>query len=489
MDDEAEFERFKMETRILKIREFHDEAALADIRLAQDIYDARKTSKSWRDSEPHKILEHEKRMMELQRVKEEERKVVVRLERDKRREEIKQRHIRSLPAGWTAAESPRQRLAQEVESKLKSGGGSVGASDPVIPSPATIRARRQSQSTVNLTSRTSRQVPAPEIERMAASVPDFSAAPATTAPQSTPIRSQYRPTPEAEALAPVAKYEPDDEWKESLRTTIQIGFQPLIQEAQERLEAELQELNEKGLLSESPARALCLRKFQEEAASIRKLAREQFEADLAKERVANRLALGGPVSPTVLAGLEQEQSGIWERIQRSLPTAGPTSSSRSPPTAKASEQIAKDKKASRCVAASLICDLFVQQEDARTTQRDKKAAITERRGTISSSPPSGQSTQKKSSESGSAHAASGLPSSGTSMRLTLESNPSPALLAVFEQEQEQAAIREAAIRERIHRDKAALGTSGHTSSPRSAPTIGALGQIAKGKKASRFVPL
>ncbi|KAJ7637256.1 hypothetical protein DFH06DRAFT_1219235 [Mycena polygramma] len=169
-DDEADFERFKMETRVTKIREFHEAAAQADIQLAQDIYNARKTSGTRADDEQRRIAEHEKRMVELRRSKEEERKEIVRTERVMRREAIVQRQLRNTPTTASAAESPRQRLTQEVESKLKSGSGSIVSPDPVVPSAQTRRERRQSQSTIG---RSSRPMVAPEPERLAASVPDL----------------------------------------------------------------------------------------------------------------------------------------------------------------------------------------------------------------------------------------------------------------------------------------------------------------------------
>ncbi|KAJ7274915.1 hypothetical protein C8J57DRAFT_237994 [Mycena rebaudengoi] len=140
----------------------------------------------------------------------------------------------------------------------------------------------------------------------------------TAGPQSPPIQPHYRhgPPPKAAAPAPVADAEPNEEWKENLRLTIQIGFQPMIQEAKERLEKGLQDLNAKGVPLDSPERRRYHQTFQEEAASIRQFAQEQFEVDLAKERVTRRLILGGPVSPMVQVELEQEQSGIWEQIQR-----------------------------------------------------------------------------------------------------------------------------------------------------------------------------
>ncbi|KAJ7752467.1 hypothetical protein DFH07DRAFT_522104 [Mycena maculata] len=176
-DEEAEFERFKMETRVTKIREFHEEAARADIQLAQDIYNARKTSRAWRDDEERKVAEHEKRMVELRRSKEEERKEVVRAERHKRREAIRLRQLGTTLTPMTGgAESPRQRLTQEVESKLTLGSGFIVAPEPIISPAEARRNRRHSQSTTTSqasSARSAQPVASSQADRLAASVPDL----------------------------------------------------------------------------------------------------------------------------------------------------------------------------------------------------------------------------------------------------------------------------------------------------------------------------
>ncbi|KAJ7207210.1 hypothetical protein GGX14DRAFT_567764 [Mycena pura] len=141
-EDEAEFESFKMDTRVAKIREFHAEAAAADIQLAHDIYNARQVSVSttWRADEARRISEHEQRMLELRRAKEYERKEIVRAERHKRRQEIRLRQqLRSTPTGPGGAESLRQRLTQEVESKLRAGGGFFGTQEPIMAETGTTK--------------------------------------------------------------------------------------------------------------------------------------------------------------------------------------------------------------------------------------------------------------------------------------------------------------------------------------------------------------
>ncbi|KAF8990014.1 hypothetical protein BDQ17DRAFT_394627 [Cyathus striatus] len=94
-DEESEFEKFKMQIRIQKIIEFHQEAARAGIKLALDIHNAHKAAsrdlKGKSRDDAVKVAEHERFMRELQVVKEEERRRVVGEERERRRAEIKKR--------------------------------------------------------------------------------------------------------------------------------------------------------------------------------------------------------------------------------------------------------------------------------------------------------------------------------------------------------------------------------------------------------------
>ncbi|KAF9564524.1 hypothetical protein CPC08DRAFT_248475 [Agrocybe pediades] len=127
-DEEADFEAFKMRTRMLKIVEFHQAAALAEIKLAVAIYGERRKAllasaavpqtssasllvngknakgkvngkekenvdqdssrRTERISISARLAEHERRMVELQKEKEEERKEMVKEERRRRREEL-----------------------------------------------------------------------------------------------------------------------------------------------------------------------------------------------------------------------------------------------------------------------------------------------------------------------------------------------------------------------------------------------------------------
>ncbi|KAF8881253.1 hypothetical protein BD779DRAFT_1788368 [Infundibulicybe gibba] len=96
-NEEAEFEKFKMETRITKIWEFHHTAAVADINLIKDIFASTKTGSLRKEEDLMRIAEHERRMTELREVKEQERKDIVEAERQRRRAEIRSRSIARGP--------------------------------------------------------------------------------------------------------------------------------------------------------------------------------------------------------------------------------------------------------------------------------------------------------------------------------------------------------------------------------------------------------
>ncbi len=95
LSDEADFERFKMMVRMQKIVEFHQMAAQADIELAIAVYKDRKAQSAEGHEVSTRVTEHQKRMMQLQMEKEEERKNIVKTERSKRRSELRRRPGRS----------------------------------------------------------------------------------------------------------------------------------------------------------------------------------------------------------------------------------------------------------------------------------------------------------------------------------------------------------------------------------------------------------
>ena len=127
LSEEQEFERFKMHVRFQKIIEFHQAAAHADIELSIAIYKDRMAQNSDKHEVSSKVTNHQKRMMQLQMEKEEERKNIVKAERSKRRSELRRRPGRSgtlvaprpsVPANPTWLNAFQEQVSEEVESNI-----------------------------------------------------------------------------------------------------------------------------------------------------------------------------------------------------------------------------------------------------------------------------------------------------------------------------------------------------------------------------------
>ncbi|KAF4563865.1 hypothetical protein EYR36_003109 [Pleurotus pulmonarius] len=200
--EEADFENFKMDVRIRKIHEFHQEAAAADEALIRDIFRSRKLHKlglyddqidipgagvgggvgggggngsgingggdargeedgtallrrererRCYEEENKKIVEHEKTMVHLRKLKEDERKEIVDDERRKRRNAIKRRSV---------VGPPHTQHHQELAGP--SGSGHVkAASAPSAPSiaPALSKGASSSSSSMGFGSGTIRARP------------------------------------------------------------------------------------------------------------------------------------------------------------------------------------------------------------------------------------------------------------------------------------------------------------------------------------------
>jgi hypothetical protein len=127
LSDEADFERFKMMVRMQKIVEFHQLAAQGDIELAIAAYKDRKAQSAEGHNVSIRVTEHQKRMMQLQMEKEEERKNIVKTERSKRRSELRRRPgrpgtliapISSVPTPPFWLDSVQDRVIEDLESNL-----------------------------------------------------------------------------------------------------------------------------------------------------------------------------------------------------------------------------------------------------------------------------------------------------------------------------------------------------------------------------------
>ncbi|KAJ6510232.1 hypothetical protein C8R47DRAFT_1097165 [Mycena vitilis] len=115
-------------------------------------------------------------------------------------------------------------------------------------------------------------------------------------------------------VTPSEDFEPDEEWKENQRQTIEHGFTDMIQEAKDRLERKIQSIQGmEDWEEEERLRALLFDEFQAEKAAIKTLAKEEFLHALARERLMRRLRTDLPIRATthhqsLRLELEQEQA-------------------------------------------------------------------------------------------------------------------------------------------------------------------------------------
>ncbi|THU97926.1 hypothetical protein K435DRAFT_777726 [Dendrothele bispora CBS 962.96] len=141
-DEEAEFEKFKIDIRIQKIREFHDEAAEADIQFMKDIAEARKSKPFTHEQESERLQKHELDMLKLRKRKEEERKEIVQNERQKKRAELLQR-VQSTSA--SVEERPELQASISTSEGQRGSSAVTGTSDT-----PTIREHRRQRSTLQM---------------------------------------------------------------------------------------------------------------------------------------------------------------------------------------------------------------------------------------------------------------------------------------------------------------------------------------------------
>ncbi|KAJ3747860.1 hypothetical protein DFH05DRAFT_1392424, partial [Lentinula detonsa] len=135
---QTSFEKWKLNLRIQKIREFHDDAADADVQLTLDLDDARRTRTWTKEDEAQLLRAHETDMLALRELKEAERKAAVETERQRRRAELRQQ----LP---TERESNTK--AQKFLKSLQPDRDSPSVSDtPTIRQSTFFRTREQSLS-------------------------------------------------------------------------------------------------------------------------------------------------------------------------------------------------------------------------------------------------------------------------------------------------------------------------------------------------------
>jgi len=131
VDEEADFEKFKTDTRIRKIREFHQEAADTDIQLTIDIAEARKSKSFTREHEAKRIEEHERNMLKLRKRKEEERQKIVEGERQRRRTEVQQR-VQPAPTQSSEVRPEPHPLVTRLAGQQKDTTTSMASETPTV---------------------------------------------------------------------------------------------------------------------------------------------------------------------------------------------------------------------------------------------------------------------------------------------------------------------------------------------------------------------
>jgi hypothetical protein len=105
--------------------------------------------------------------------------------------------------------------------------------------------------------------------------------------------------------------EPDEEWRDNLRKTIQQGIQSMIDDAKKSRDESLH----KAPVNEEE-RDRIAKDHMETLDNIRRLANEQFASALERERVERRWAANQPVDPKWEKVLAMEQQAIMDNIKK-----------------------------------------------------------------------------------------------------------------------------------------------------------------------------
>ncbi|KAF8189782.1 hypothetical protein K438DRAFT_931395 [Mycena galopus ATCC 62051] len=159
--------------------------------------------------------------------------------------------------------------------------------------------------------------------------------------------------------SPVSNLEPDEAWKEQKMREIEDGFQGMIKDAKDRLEASILALTAEKNSPEWEARKERLvEEFKVEKKFIQGLAHEEFMNSVATERFTRGMTITGlSVNATVKQSLLEEQEAILAQIQKDKArrdsTAGPapepniSSRSDSPVVSREAPQRAHDSQSSQ----------------------------------------------------------------------------------------------------------------------------------------------
>ncbi|KAL4264702.1 hypothetical protein AB1N83_005378 [Pleurotus pulmonarius] len=113
------------------------------------------------------------------------------------------------------------------------------------------------------------------------------------------------------AAAPESDVEPSEEWKRNMRHRIEDGLRDMVYDAKNNYESKVKQKPMSSLLREQLAQ-----EHQAAMAEIRKLAQEQFQVELERERQERRWAAGIALTPGWDEALKQEQQSILDTIQK-----------------------------------------------------------------------------------------------------------------------------------------------------------------------------
>ncbi|KAJ8691928.1 hypothetical protein PTI98_011447 [Pleurotus ostreatus] len=113
------------------------------------------------------------------------------------------------------------------------------------------------------------------------------------------------------AAVPESDVEPSDEWKRNMRQRIEEGLRDMVFDAKNNYDSKLKERLMSNLLREQ-----LYQEYQAAMAEIRKLAHEQFQVELERERQERRWAAGIALTPGWDEALKQEQQSILDTIQK-----------------------------------------------------------------------------------------------------------------------------------------------------------------------------
>ncbi|KAJ8463803.1 hypothetical protein ONZ45_g17455 [Pleurotus djamor] len=118
--------------------------------------------------------------------------------------------------------------------------------------------------------------------------------------------------PQAKTIQPQSDggIEPDTEWKQSLKKTIEVELRPMVNDAQDNYANKLKSLP----ANDSVIRQKASQEYNATMTTIRGLATEQYQTALERERQERKWASGIELSPEWTEALQKEQQSIMMKL-------------------------------------------------------------------------------------------------------------------------------------------------------------------------------